>query len=293
LRKTPCAPILEPEDVKALYDRKTLEDPDFEKKKCSFCGRVFGTYTNMRRHVRNACKIAPNAKNGDAGMEILYEHTIRRQETRIAALERQNAEILGMMRQLVVQTAAPAGGAQVSGEIAVHNRDGTVAVDNSRKEIHIHIHGQEGLDHITPARIKAILDETLGGAGAGVEQAAQAAVLKTAMLVYSDPEHPENLTAYLPNKKTNDVLVRTSREGAIGWEVKPASLVLPPMAQKSVDTLFDRQPYEEAEGYGPLMKELADNEKRYAAGTELRPILVRNKVLLARVLKALPLAGEN
>jgi hypothetical protein len=210
LRKTPCAPILEPEDVQALYDRKTLEDPDFEKKKCSFCGRVFGTYTNMRRHVRNACKIAPNAKNGDAGMEILYEHTIRRQETRIAALERQNAEILGMMRKLVVQTAAPAGGAQVSGEIAVHNRDGTVAVDKSRKEIHIH--GQEGLDHITPARIKAILDETLGGAGAGVEQAAQAAVLK------------------------------------------------------SVDTLFDRQPYEEAEEYGPLMKELADNEKRYAAG---------------------------
>jgi hypothetical protein len=53
----------------------------------------------------------------------------------------------------------------------------------------------------------------------------------SAVLVYSDPE---NLTAYLPNKRTN------------GWEVQPASLVLPPMAQKNVNTLFDRQPYEDA-----------------------------------------------
>ncbi|MEL0212665.1 MAG: hypothetical protein VW891_19135, partial [Novosphingobium sp.] len=144
---------------------------------------------------------------------------------------------------------------------------------------------------ITPARIKAILDETLGGAKAGVEHAAHAAVLKTAMLVYSDPDHPENLTAYLPNKKTNDVLVRTSRRGTSGWEVQPASLVLPPMAQKSVDTLFDRQPYEDADEYAPLMKELADNEKRYVEGAELRPILVRNKALLARVLETLPLGA--
>jgi hypothetical protein len=46
-------------------------------------------------------------------------------------------------------------------------------------------------------------------------------------------------------------------------------------------TLFDRQPFENADEYGPLMKELADNEERYAAGQELRPILVRNKDLLA------------
>jgi 23S rRNA A2030 N6-methylase RlmJ len=106
------------------------------------------------------------------------------------------------------------------------------------------------------------------------------------MLVYSDPDHPENLTAYLPNKKTNDVLVHAEA----GWEVQPASLVLPPMAQKSVDTLFDHQPYEDADDYGPLMKELAENEKRYAAGSELRPILVRNKDLLARALETLPVA---
>ena len=284
-RKTPCDLIVE----RVNLPSEVLGDPELEKKKCAFCGRVFSSYDVMRRHVRNYCRIAPNAKNGDAGMEVLYEHIIQRQEMRIALLEQQNAEMLGIMRQLVVQPAAPAGGAQSAGEIAVHNRDGTVAVDNSKKEVHIHIHGQEALEHITSARIKEILDETLGQAGSGVEHAAQAAVLKTAMLVYSDPDHPENLTAYLPNKKTNDVMVRTSRGGTNGWEVHPASLVLPPMAQKSVDTLFDRQPYEDAEEYGPLMKELADNETRYVEGSELRPILVRNKALLARVLETLPL----
>ena len=112
-------------------------------------------------------------------------------------------------------------------------------------------------------------------------------MLKTAMLVYSDPSRPENLTAYLPNKKTNDALVHTEA----GWEVQPTKLVLPPMAQKTIDTLFDKQPYENAEAYGPLLKELQQNEARFAAGEELRPLLVRNKDLLARVLKTLPVAG--
>lgn len=239
----------------------------------------------MRRHIRNACKIAPNAKNGGAGMEVLYEHTIRRQQAQIEAQQVQIATMMEMMRDMARTGTQTANGVAVQGDHA--------AIDNSKKEIHIHIHGQEALDHITPARIRAILDETLGGPAArtDVERAAQTAVLKTAMLVYSDPDHPENLTAYLPNKKTNDVLVRTSREGSSGWEVQPASLVLPPMAQKSVDTLFDHQPYEDAECYGPLMKELAANEARYVAGHELRPILVRNKDLLARVLETLPVAG--
>ena len=59
-----------------------------------------------------------------------------------------------------------------------------------------------------------------------------------------------------------------------------------------MDTLFDRQPFEDADDYGPLIKELAANEKNYVAGHELRPILVRNKDLLARALESLPVAGQ-
>ena len=224
-------------------------------------------------------------------MEILYEHTLRKQQVEraqdkaeIAELKAQNAEIMRMMQRMEGMLMAQGGGQQ-AGEVAVQGDANQV---DNRKQVIVNVFGKEGLDHVTMARIKAILDESL--ARPALPEAAQAAVMRTAMLVYSDPDHPENLTAYLPNKKTNDVLVHASRNGTTGWEVQPASLVLPPMAQKSVDTLFDRQPYENAEDYGPLMKELAENEKRYTAGTELRPVLIRNKDLLARALETLPVA---
>lgn len=284
-RKTPCDPILE-------RAGPALEDPAHAQKTCRFCGRYFSSYTSMRRHVRTTCKIAPNTKNGGAGMEVLYEHTIQRQASQLEAQQEQIAEmaarqneLLGMVRQLVEQKSG-GGRHACAGEVALQMGDrNRVSIDN-RKQVIVNVFGEEGLDHATVARIKAILDESL--TRPALPEAASAAVLKTAMLVYSDPDHPENLTCYLPNKKTDDVLVHSKG----GWEVQPASLVLPPMAQKSVDTLFGRQPFEDADEYGPLMKELADNERRYSAGTELRPVLVRNKDLLARALDSLPVAGR-
>lgn len=289
-RITPCALILEPKDVQAAYGPDLLRDPDLDKKKCRFCGRVFSSYTSMRRHVRSTCKIAPNAKNGGAGMEVLYEHTFRKQAAEIVELKAQNAEMMRMMHEMRGMVLAGRGSGQQVGEVAIQGDANQVAVDN-RSQVIVNVFGQEGLNHVTAARIKSILNESMRASA--LPTAANAAVLKTAMLVYSDPDHPENLTAYLPNKKTNDVLVHASRDGATGWEIQPASLVLPPMAQKSVDTLFNRQPYEDAEDYGPLMKELVANEKSYVAGHELRPILVRNKDLLARALESLPVAGRT
>jgi len=288
-RKTPCAPILEAEDLPP----ETLDDPDLEKKKCRFCGRVFSSYDSMRRHVRNSCKIAPNAKNGDVGMDLLYEHTIRRQEARIATLERQNEEMLGMMRQLVARdggtTLATAPQANV-GEIVITGDHNIVDARRVETTVVVNVFGQEGLEHVTSARIRAIMEESLGVGAPSA--AAQAAVLKTALLVYSDPEHPENLTCYLPNKKGDEALVHMSRNGTTGWEVQPVPLVLPPMARKSVDALFDRQPFEDAATFEPLMAELRDNEARYVGGQgALRPVLVRNKDLLARALATLPTTG--
>ena len=281
-RKTPCAPILEKEDL----PEEALEDPALDQKKCRFCGRVFSSYTSMRRHVREACRIAPNEKNGDEGMEKLYEHTLRKQQTEIAELKTLVEQQSVLLQQLVAQNGGNTG-AQ-AGEVAVQGDQNVV--DN--RKVVINVFGREGVGHVTAERVRAILDECLRVPALPV--AANTAVLQTAMLVYSDPERPENLTCYLPNKKTNDALVHMSREdGTTGWEVQPTTLILPPMAHKSVDALFDHQPFEDAEEYAPLMRELANNEARYTAGTELRPVLVRNKELLARVLQGLPLAGNT
>ena len=244
---------------------------------CRFCGKGFKEETHMYRHVRTTCKIAPNARNGTQGLERLYDLVCERGENdraRIEKLERQNSDMLGMMRHLVAR--AP------NHKVNIHVGD-TVAGDTvDNRKINISIFGHETHAHATVERIREILDESM--TARAIPSAISAAVLKTAMLVYSDPDHPENLTCFLPNKKTNDVLVH----GEKGWEVQPAALVLPPMAQRSVDTLFDMQPFENAGEYGPLMKELADNEARYIAGTELRPILIRNKDLLARALDSIP-----
>ena len=267
-RKTPCAIIVDSQDLPA----EARADPELDKRRCRFCGRVFKSYVSMRRHVRSACKIAPNGKNGGAGMDLLYEHTVQRQARQIETLERQNAEILGLMRQLIDRGP---GSVVVTGNNIV----------DARKVV-INVFGQEGLGHVTQKQIRTILEESLPLAAGGVGVAAQAALLKTALLVYSDPDHPENLTCYFPNKKGNEALVHMTRpDGTVGWEVQPVPLVLPPMAQKSIDALFERQPYDDARAFEPLVRELRDNEQRYATGSELRPILVRNKGLLSRAFK--------
>ena len=299
-RKTPCALILDVADL----PKEAREDPDLAKKQCRFCGRTYASYTSMRRHVRTSCKIAPTKKNGDAGMELLYAHTVRRQEARIAALEAQNArmeaqnaEMLSLMKQLVPRGG---GGAAVqAGEVGVvvdvaEAGVAEVVVDNSRKVVNINVFGAETLGHITPELIRGILDEALssGALAKGTPElaaAARATVVRTALAVYSDPERPENITCYLPNKKTGDTMVHLEE----GWEVKPAGLVLPPMAQKSIGVLFDKQPYEGAEAYGVLMREVSDREARIGAGGALRPVLVRNKALLGKLGKLGEQAGEG
>jgi hypothetical protein len=219
-------------------------------------------------------------------MERLYEHTLRKQ---VNDLQAQNTEMLGrishlttLVEQHLAQNPLASASSLQAGELAIQGDH--AQVDNSKKVV-VNFFGQERIDHVTLEKIKAILDESLRVPA--LPAAADTAVLRTAMLVYSDPSRPENLTCYLPNKKTGSALVHTKA----GWEVQPTTLVLPPMAQKSFDTLFDKQPYEDADAYVPLLKELQQNEARYAAGEELRPILVRNKDLLARALKTLPLAG--
>jgi hypothetical protein len=286
-RKTPCDPILEAEDL----PQAALEDPDIDKKKCRFCGRVFASYESMRRHVRSACKIAPNKRNGDAGMEQLYEHTIRRQQAQIEAMLAQMTQMTGMMQRLVLaQTAAAPAGAN-AGETAIVGDQNVIHQDRRIvNNVNIAVFGEETIGHVTPEKIRGVLEESMQQAGRHeLPQAAMKAVLKAAMLIYSDPDHPENLTCYLPNKREGSALVH----GQGGWEVRPLRIVAPPMAQKGVDILFDMQPFEDAETFEPLMAELRDNEERYAAGGEMRTILVRNKALLTRALEELPIAGGD
>ena len=275
-RKTPCAPIVELKDLSP----EVLDDPELNKKKCPYCGRVFSSYDSMRRHVRKSCKIVPNEKNGDRGMELLYEHTIKKQQTEIEDLKKLVKEQGQMMKQLIStkQVASSSSASQITnrGEVITSGSKNTVVVDNKR--IVINVFGKEDFSHITRADVKEILDSSVQNTL--IEDAAQMALLKMAMRAYSDPAHPENLTCFLPNKKTNDALIHTEK----GWEVQPVGLVITPMAEKSLNELFDKQPLVDYQKYDGVMRELRDNGEKHVGNTsQLRPILVRNKRLLKNV----------
>ena len=292
---------------------------------------MYSSASAMRYHIRTSCKIAPNAKNGNAGMELLYEHTLQQ---RVMALEAQNAEMLALMRQMAVTGAAPASALALTAPasaLALTAPASTLALTDTalavtapvtnmtvetttnfagpvtnttlaageigcqvcnvtnmdvNKSITFNTFGKESLAHANSDRIRVILDESLRDTSS-IQAAALMAVTKTAMLIYSDPDHPENLTCYMPNKKTNDVLTHTER----GWEIYPVSMVINQIGQKTIDHLFAKQPFENADHYTLIMKELQQNEKAYITDSLIRPILIRNRSLLEQATDEMPKCG--
>jgi len=313
-RKTPCTPILERVDQEAVYGQEALEDPNFEQKKCRFCGRIFSSYDSMRRHVRQACKIAPNAKNGDAGVELLYEHTLRRQlaqrdaqhAAEIAELRAGQAQMVEMMRQMMGQGGSASSG-QSSGQIGPQVgqsctssacQAGEVAIQGNQNQVdnrvdnrvyNINIFGQEDISHLTRDQITGVLLKSLNGQS--LQAAGLAAISEVGMLIYSDPGHPNNITVCIVNKKSNEVMVY----GDGGWEILPIANVAPQMVDKCLDAIFDLQPFEgdPMEKCGPLLRDYIDHVARYIERADMRTILVRNKDLLKRTQGSLPVAGMS
>ena len=69
-RKIPCDLILDIKDVKEANKAKK------ENRFCKFCNRIFIATKYLKTHIRKNCPIAPNEKNGNKGMEILYKHIL-------------------------------------------------------------------------------------------------------------------------------------------------------------------------------------------------------------------------
>ena len=297
-RKTPCAPIIDSADL--------TEEQRTNPNKCKFCGRVFSRSDNLSRHMKKACKVAPREGNPD-GMEKLYEYTLRKQEARIKAMEEELAELRkGSSAALASGSSAVIASSSSSQSAITNITNCMVNVDNSVgktiTQININVFGQERLDRITKPQVFDIL-RGLGPVGENVKAIAEKAIIQAAMLIFSDPAHPEDLTCYLPNKKGENALVH----GETGWEVQPVGLVLSPMAAQSIETLFKHQPAPDQhtsekdvkwimEECGNIMRYIQQHEgdlTNEPPRGEMRGILIRNKELLHQVLKTLPMAGQK
>ena len=102
------------------------------------------------------------------------------------------------------------------------------------------------------------------------------------MKMYSDRDHPENITAYIPNgKNPNNAMKRTAH----GWEPMPTAEVLGPMATAVCDMIDEQEVkavYDDHLRYG--MKVITPARKRAIAmekdPNDYRPVLERNKTLI-------------
>ena len=225
-RKTPCAPIV------AIHELPIAEQA--KPHPCKFCGHRFTLPQGVSQHIRNSCKIA----GSEEGMEKLYEHTLKRQladqQAKTSSLETQMATMQAQMQAMALAPAPQRVPQQVN------NTQMTTIVNAPVQVITINAFGGEQLKHIGTPQIKALLDATLQSSQSPLDAATQA-LIRAATLIYSDPEHPENLTCYIPNKKRDEVMIH----GTTGWEIQSGQVALPPMATRSCDVLFDKQPVED------------------------------------------------
>jgi hypothetical protein len=296
-RKTPCAPIIDSADL--------TEEQRTNPNKCKFCGRVFSRTDNLSRHMKKACKVAPREGNPD-GMEKLYEYTLRKQEARIKAMEDELAKLRRGPMAAALVSASPRVVASSSQPATTTVTNTMINIDNSVgktiNQISINVFGQEKLDRITKLQVFDLL-KGLGPVGENVKAIAEKAIIQAAMLIFSDPDRPEDITCYLPNKKGENALIH----GETGWEVQPVGLVISPMAAQSIETLFKHQPAPDQhtpekdvkwimEECGNIMRYIQKHEgdlTNEPPRGELRGILIRNKELLHQVLKTLPMAGQK
>jgi len=227
--------------------------------------------------------------------ELVPDESITAQNERIRELENQMRQLLAERSQSTRASPPPLQQTvQATGEHATVNQIQQLHVTSCettnntknevRNEVTVNIFGQERVDHITAPQIYELLMNARSAADPGIQ-----ALLDAALVVFSDPAKPENITCILPNKKTSDALVHE----ASGWQIKPIEAVLSPMVQKSVDVLFRKQPYGHEEGLpeqpdisscGEVLKRVAALEtdpvlskKTTAPHGPMRTVLVRNK----------------
>ena len=306
-RKTPCQDILDVEDL--------TEEKKNNPNRCRFCGRVFSRADNLLRHIKKVCKIVP--RDGDtSGMDKLYQHTLKKQGEKMEKMMEQMEEMKEEMKAMkesggeqkeIITSAAPGPvtntmvGTMKSANVLARNAVVDQSTKNIKQNITINFFGCEKTDHITQKDVLGLVRK-LGPLGLSLDKASERLLLSMAMMIFSDDKHPENITCYLPNKKEKNALVH----GDSGWEVMPICLTLSPMASRSVDELFKKQPWAGLDGIPAdenlddptrILSYIAKNEGDLvgnvaAPGSEFRAIPIRNKDLLERVLANLPVMGD-
>ena len=306
-RKTPCAPT---------PGAPFLTNTDQEKPyPCRFCGRRFTSINGRSQHVRKYCKytnkkgeqaIAPGQDDGDRETTGADEPISRPsdQQTEILTLRRRLTcqeeklrELEMLLKATVVQSPS------VSAETVTQSAH---QIDNSSNKtvnnITLNIFGKEDLSHLDRERIRVILHDCASGlpqltgqrlpegeshppeVRRAVNEAAKGVLRVLLTEAYANPDHPENLTMYIPNKKEQQVLCHAGEGSAPVWRQLALEALTPLVQAKVLDHLSANQPWEaptreKLHQYGLLIRGTYDYD-RPAFGRLIRTVVLGNKALL-------------
>ena len=137
---------------------------------CEYCNRAYTTERSLARHVKEARRIAPNARNGEEGLKALYAHVKKTQDT---------AQIVKRLEEEVEELRARLAEHQRAEVIADRIEGGVVITHN---HIELNVFGREDVSHLTQDRVRELLDDAQeGGRAEAIPEAAQEAVLKAAI----------------------------------------------------------------------------------------------------------------
>ncbi len=269
-RKTPCVGSQKPKGVTQITDKPF---------RCPKCGHGFSQSSNMYRH-KSKCVVDSPLNN----LEDL-KRVVEEQQLQIAAL---TAAAGG--KPLEVESDLPP---QISASFSVGSAVQTNNVHIHmppviRQEVHINYWGEEDLSGLDQRTVKYILDQatTMGRDAASSAEWLYVEVMRR---VLADPEKPQNLTAYISNKREGEPIVHE----ATGWNRRPKSdHVYVPIVSRILDQVFINQPFDEQhELYGPILAHLRDNEQRFAANRVMPSLLETNKCPLSVIFGAPPPIG--
>lgn len=256
-RRRPCMAIIPSDDYLPEADR-------IKPHKCADCGRRFTSPSGLSTHSRRSCPAKKLAENPQPKAEQDEIATLRAQ---IADLE-QRMHHAALVKPLPPVPQVP--------NLSIYNN------------VTINVFGTETWQHIDEQRIMTLLDHVIPAdiQERGIQdEDASKLFTRTAMLIYSDERHPENLTAYIPRSQGAQDKVMVYRGDLRNWEVMPLADAVTPMTKNTLDLLERRQPWRSGKhdlrDYSQMVGQVFRREQRWLEGKELRAVLVRNGDLIA------------
>jgi len=240
-----------------------LELPSEKKYQC-VCGRKYDHRQSLYTH-RKVCPAAPAEGEDDAVVHL-------------------REEIEGLRRKV----EALSGGGAAAQVVNDDNRHVTINAPVFQQEVHINYWGEEDLSFLDKRKVQELLDEAIER-GPDIPSSAEWLYREVMRQAIADPQRPQNLTAYIPNKSSRDPIVHMAR----GWSREPSSeTIFVPVVSRVLDRIFINQPFvEEHKKYAYLLGYLRDQEPSLARSQVMRTLLENNKGSLKVVMGSPPLPG--